>query len=1034
MDHINSQNIKRKLAAILSADVEGYSRLMGDNEVSTIRTLTAYKEAMTALIQQYRGRVVDAPGDNLLAEFASVVDAVTCAVEIQRELAGRNAELPENSRMTFRIGVNLGDVVEEEDRIYGDGVNITARLECICEGGDVCISGTAFEHVENKLDLEYEDLGEHEVKNITKPVQVYRVLSYPGAAAPRVIRAKKTVSKKWRKVALASAAVLVIVVGAVLIRNYYLRPTPYVEPASLEKMAYPLPEIPSIAVLPFENLSSDPNQEYFSDGMTEQIITALSVVPNLFVIARQSTFAYKGKPVKIQQIAEELGVRYVLEGSIQRSGDSIRLTAQLIDAIKGHHLWAERYDRDLKDIFALQDEITMKIITELQVKLTEGEQARLRAKRTDNLQAYLKLMQGVKHFYTMTKEGNSLARQIFEEVIALDPEFPQAYNLLGATHRLDVLYGSSKSPQKSLEKAMELIQKAIALDDSYPEAHSQLGLLYILKRQHEKAIAECELAVTLSPNGARVHIYIGSALRYAGRHEEAVRYSEKALRLNPNPPGLYFWNLAAAYIHMRKYEEAIAMCKKALDRTPNDLFAHLTAAAAYSQAGRESEAIAEVAEVLRINPRYSLKNMMSLPYKNEADKEVIVTTLRKAGLPEHPPLQLPDKPSIAVLPFDNLSNNPEQEYFSDGMTDDLITDLSKISGLFVIARSSIFQYKGQSVDVKKVSQELGVLYVLEGSVRRAGDNIRINAQLIDATTGGHLWAERYDRDLKDIFSLQDEVTQKIVAALAVKLTEDEQKRLVRKDTDNIEAYDFYLQGAEYQNRYTKEANVQARQMFERAIDLDPEFAAAYARLGFTHFYEWTFDWSQDPQSLEHAFELAQRTLDMDDSLPLGHRLLGKVYLWKKQHEKAITEIEKAIALSPNYADQLVGLGYILNFTGRPEEAIGLVKKAMRLNPIYPADYLWELGHAYFLTGRYEEAIETLKGVLDRNSNFMPAHVYLAASYSEIGREEEARAEAAEIERLRSPQTSLEAEIQRLPYKDQAVLERLFDSLQKAGLK
>jgi len=289
------------------------------------------------------------------------------------------------------------------------------------------------------------------------------------------------------------------------------------------------------------------------------------------------------------------------------------------------------------------------------------------------------------------------------------------------------------------------------------------------------------------------------------------------------------------------------------------------------------------------------------------------------------------------------------------------------------------------------------------------------------------------RDLKDIFALQDEVTQKIVAALTVKLTEDEKKRLVRKYTDDMEAYDFYLQGLEYQNRFTKEANLKARPMFERAIDLDPEFAAAYGALGFTYFHEWTFGWSKDLRSLEHAFELAQRTLDLDASLPSGRHLLGKVYSRKKQYEKAIAELKRAIALSPNDADQLVGLGYILNSAGRPDEAIGLVKKARRLNPRYPAYYLWELGHAYFLTGRYEEAIEALKGVLDRNSNFMPAHVFLAASYSETGREEEARAEVTEIERM-FPQVFLEALRRTLPYKDQTVLERLIDSLRKAGLK
>ncbi|NIP52997.1 MAG: tetratricopeptide repeat protein, partial [Gammaproteobacteria bacterium] len=323
---------------------------------------------------------------------------------------------------------------------------------------------------------------------------------------------------------------------------------------------------------------------------------------------------------------------------------------------------------------------------------------------------------------------------------------------------------------------------------------------------------------------------------------------------------------------------------------------------------------------------------------------------------------LPDKPSIAVLPFENLSGDPEQEYFSDGITEDIITDLSKISGLFVIARHSAFTYKGKVIKIADVGRELGVRHILEGSVRKSDGRVRITAQLVDATTEGHLWAERYDRDLKDIFALQDEVTQKIVSALAVKLTEDERKRLVRKYTDNMQAYDFYLQGVEYQNRFTKEANIQARQMFERAIDQDPGFAIAYTALGFTYFHDWTFGWSMDTQSLDHAFELAQKTLDLEDSLPLGHHLLGKVYLWKKQYEKAITELEKAIALSPNYADHLVGLGYILNFAGRPKESIGLVKKAMRLNPIYPAFYLWELGHAYFLTGRYEEAIETLNRI------------------------------------------------------------------------
>ena len=338
---MNQEGFKRKLTAILSADVKSYSRMMRNDEDSTIRTLTTYRSAISNLIQKFRGHLVDATGDNMLAEFTSVVDFVNCAVEIQRELAERNAELPEERKMEFRIGINLGDVVEEEDRIYGDGINIAARMEDLAEAGGICISGAVYDSVESKLWLEHEFLGEKEVKNIDKPIKAYRVLSFPGVAAHRLFQAKQTVGKKWRKLAILVAAVLVVVVAGAIIWNSYFR-LPSVEKASVEKMAFFLPEKPSIAVLPFVNMSDDPGKEYLSDGITEQSITSLSRAPSIFVISLTSTFSYKGKPVKVQQVAEELGVRYVLEGSVQQSGDKIRITAQLIDALTGRHLWAKR--------------------------------------------------------------------------------------------------------------------------------------------------------------------------------------------------------------------------------------------------------------------------------------------------------------------------------------------------------------------------------------------------------------------------------------------------------------------------------------------------------------------------------------------------------------------------------------------------------------------------------------------------------------------------------------------------------------------
>jgi adenylate cyclase len=380
-----------------------------------------------------------------------------------------------------------------------------------------------------------------------------------------------------------------------------------------------------------------------------------------------------------------------------------------------------------------------------------------------------------------------------------------------------------------------------------------------------------------------------------------------------------------------------------------------------------------------------------------------------------------------------MSGDPEQEYFSDGITEDLITDLSKISSLLVIARNSVFTYKGKAVKIGQVGRELGVLYVLEGSVRKVGNRVRITAQLVDANTEGHLWAERYDRDLEDIFGLQDEVTQKIVAALAVTLTEEEEDRLARKYTGNVEAYDCFLRGLEYQFHPTKEKNIQAQRMFEKAIELDSEFAAAYAQLGRTHVRGYTHMWSQDPKALDRAFDLAQKARDLDDSLPEAYFVFAQVYYYERRHEQAIAELEKAITLSPNYADAVAELGDVLNFVGRPEEAIELIEKALRFNPTPPSWYLDNLGRAYLLTKRYEEAVATFKRVINRNPDYWVSYVYLAASYADLGRQKEAQAVVAEVQRI-NPMLSLESCRQLEPFKEKAVLDRFIDALCRAGLK
>ena len=635
---MTAQEVKRKLAAILSADVKGYSRLMSEDEVGTIQTLNAYKEVMAGFIQHHRGRVVDAPGDNVLAEFGSVVDAVECAVEIQKELKARNADLPESRRMEFRIGVNLGDVVEDGEQILGDGVNIAARLESLSEAGGICISGTAFDHVKNKLNLGYKYLGEQTVKNIPEPVRVYQVLVEPEAAG-KVIGEKKVEPKQWQRTAQIVIWILILIAAGATIWKLYIWPTPHLpkdEVASKEKMAFPLPDVPSIAVLPFVNMSEDPKQEFLCDGMTEEIITALTKVPRLVVIARNSTFTYKGKSVKVKQVSEELGVRYVLEGSLQRSGDRVRITAQLVDALTGHHLWAERYERDLKDIFALQDEITIKVLGSTKVKLTEGGQVGRTEKYfkgKQGLDCYLKLTEANGYYNRWNIEDNNLARRMIEEAIAMCPENPMGYLHLGWVYHHDYALGNTKSPRETIEKSMGLVQKALAMDDSIAEAHILLSMLYIRKKEYDKAIAEGERAVALNPGGTSVLLNYARSLTVAGRPEEGIPLFQKAIRLNPfGPPHLYR-EFGHALRYAGRFEEAVSAYKKAIQLAPDNIYPHIFLAATYIQMGQEKEARAEAAEVLRIDPKFSLDYLAKvLSYKDQSVNDRTLEALRKAGL------------------------------------------------------------------------------------------------------------------------------------------------------------------------------------------------------------------------------------------------------------------------------------------------------------------------------------------------------------------------------------------------------------------
>ena len=719
----------------------------------------------------------------------------------------------------------------------------------------------------------------------------------------------------------------------------------------------------------------------------------------------------------------------------KRSEDRVRITAQLIDALTGHHLWAENYDRKLGDIFALQDDITEHVTTALEVKLTEGEQVRVRRIQTDNPEAYEYFLRGLKLLRIYTKEDNAQSRKLLEKAVELDPNYAWAWQTIGWTHYRDGRFGWSNTPTQSLALAEELAQKALSMDDSNPMAYALLSNVYMAKKQHEQAIHYGEKALDLAPNFADITATIGLTFMYSGRPEKAIELVKKAMRLSPYYPAWYLPVLGLAYRLTGQYEESIAAMEKWPPRSPHSMLPHMILAFTYVEAGREEDAHAAVAEVLKRNPKASIKGYAKMiPYKDPAEIERVKNSLRKAGLPETPTLPLPDKPSIAVLPFDNLSGDPEQEYLADGISENIISALSNISKMFVIARNSTFTYKGKPVKVQQVSRELGVRYVLEGSVQKADDRLRITAQLIDATTGNHIWSERYDRKLEDLFALQDDITKKIITAMQVKLTKGEEVKAASKGTNNLDAYLKCLQANELINKINPESNALAKQLAQEAIALDPDYPWAYYVLGRSHMMDVWVRASKSPkESIGKAIELVQKAIAMDSTNADAHSLSGFLYSMTKQYDKAIAQAEKAVALNTNSAWAHFIMGKTLFFAGRSEESISEYKRAIRLNPIPPGNHFWSLGLSYAYTEQYEEAIKWCEKAVRQEPDDLLARMMMTVVYSLSGRDEEARAEAAEVLRIQ-PKITLDKFKKKLTYKKDVDRDRFLNALQKSGLK
>jgi adenylate cyclase len=580
-----SESYLRKLAAILYTDVAGYSRLTGADEVGTHKLLSEYLDLIAELIAQHHGQVVHYAGDAVLADFDMVSAALHCAVSIQRELASRNEDLPAERRVQFRIGVNLGEVIVDRNDIYGDGVNIAARLESLAEPGGICISESVRAAVGEQLPFTYEFLGEQQVKNIATPIRTYRVL-LEGAQS----KAKSQPNSGYR---------------------------------------------PSIAVLPFENLSGDPEQEYFVDGVTEDIITALSRVRWFFIIARHSAFAYKGRSMDVREVAKELGVQYIIEGSIRNAGNRIRVTAQLIDGSSGKSVWANRFDREYQDIFILQDELAETIVGALEPELGKAEREQARAKRPDNLHAWDLYQRGLWHLYHYTEEDIREAKRLFRKSLELDPGLGAAYSGLAEACYFRLVYGHSDSPDRDRKEALQSAQKAVALDYEDASAHCTLGRVLYVRREHDRAIPELETALEMNPSLAWGHYGLGAAKVFSGRASEAFPHLETAIRLSPRDPnmGSFLVRMADAHLFTRNYEEAVYWARKALQQ-PNFQWSRFAVLlSALGHLGRQEEAATVLEQVRKQRPDFSTDFVRETHlFSDPGDMHHYLEGLRKANV------------------------------------------------------------------------------------------------------------------------------------------------------------------------------------------------------------------------------------------------------------------------------------------------------------------------------------------------------------------------------------------------------------------
>ena len=805
----------------------------------------------------------------------------------------------------------------------------------------------------------------------------------------------------------------------------------------------------SIAVLPFINMSDATGQEHFVDGLTEDIITDLSNVAGFFVISRNSTFAYKGKPTDVRQIAHDLGVKYILEGSARRAGQRLRINVQLIDASEGgNHVWAERFDRELSDIFEVQDEVSRRVVEAITGKLTTGPV--FEKYRTTNMEAYDLCVKSRGQFL-VSKSANQLARANLEKAIALDPAYAEAHYELALSHLFSgVHFGDSGSD--CLKTALDLVNKAIALDPRDPSAYGYKGYILVYDRKWDEAGEALAKSLEMNSNNADTHAEIADFKFRIGKLQESLMHMYQAFRLNPRAPEWYYWTMGETQIELGQYEDAV----KALDRPEiRKTLARRVLAAALALSGRTEQAKVEASLFMAENPDWTISQWTSsVAVLDLSNLKGVIQGYRLAGLPESSmtnfsdisadPLYLtalaklgtqvpaklgmvPSEGSIAVMPFVNMMGEPEQEFFADGLTEDIITDLSNVPGFFVIARNSVFAYKNKPTDVRQIAHDLGVKYILEGSARRSSQRLRINVQLTDAALGGnHVWAERFDRDLADIFEIQDEVTRRVVEAITGKINLRGQQERLRPA--NLEAYDLVVRS---RNQWTvsKSSNARSIIQLEHALALEPHYCEAHWQLAFSLLASWLYWGGEQQPNRGKALDYAQRAVAIDPKEAGARWALAKIYTYERRWDEAQEQYDVSFQINPNAADALGFYSDFLAICGRPKEAVDVAMRSLRLNPHAPSYYYWSAGFAQIADGQYQQAVQTLQHeTVYENVSYR----LLGAAFAMLGRADKAQ-EMSHLFLAANPHWRISTWVENVPFKNQSDADFWINAYRLAGL-